>query len=275
MSTGIPLTTAGGTLQGLVRTPGPRLAVDCELTHLAPSAIDFDRALIQHERYVEILRECGVDVRVLPALDGYPDSTFVEDAAVILDEVSVVTRPGAESRRAEAQLLADSLPSDRGRLEIAAPGTLDGGDVLIVDRTVLVGRSSRSNDSGVEALCAGLEPFGYTVQVVDVKAALHLKTVLTAPGPGLLLAAPGLVDLASVRHALPEHEVLEADEAAGANVLRLRSAPREVVLVSSSAPGTARKLEAAGLNVRTVEITEFEKAEAGLTCLSLIWKRPV
>jgi len=158
----------------LTRPSGPELSL-CELTHLAREPIDIDAAIQQHDLYLQILRDLGVDVIELPRLEEHPDAVFVEDTVLVLDEVAVLLRPGAVSRLGEVASVADALRPHRELVEIVAPATVDGGDLIVLDRTVLVGATSRTDLHGARALALAVEPFGYEVQTVPVTGCLHLK----------------------------------------------------------------------------------------------------
>lgn len=215
-------------------------------------------------------------VRSLPRLPDHPDGPFVEDLGVGLPEVFVLGRSAEPTRRGEAGATAAALPTgewerilttgggrERAIARIAAPGTLDGGDILVVGRRILVGHSSRTNATGERLLRDALEPHGYRVEAVPVRGALHLKTACTALDEETLLVNPRWVD----RGALRGFRVEEADplEPFGANVL---AGPRAIV-APESAPRTRRRLESAGRVLLEVDVSEFEKAEGGVTCLSL------
>jgi dimethylargininase len=247
----------------LTRCPAPTLT-ECELTYLEREPIAFERALAQHGAYVAALRAAGAEVRVLPAEDAFPDSVFVEDAAVVLDEVAILTRPGVASRLEEPELLAPHLAAHRPLARIAAPATLEGGDVLRVGGRLLAGLSPRTNAAGVEALRALTKPLGYAVTAVPVRGCLHLKTGVTALDDETLLANPDWLDL----EPLAGFDVVSVapEEPWAANVLRLKG----TLLVNSAYPRTLERLARRGLALVPVDISEFAKAEAGLTCLSLI-----
>lgn len=246
----------------LVRAVSPRLA-EAELTHLDRSSVDVDRAREQHRDYRRTLVDLGLQVVHAPPLPEHPDGVFVEDALVVVGDLGILTRPGAASRRGEVVTLAPLL-GDLGlrRADITAPATLDGGDVLQVDSTVYVGRSSRTNDAAIDQLRTLLEPGGRRVVAVEVPGALHLKTAATALPDGTVLAVPGWVEIG----AFGDREVVTAPEPAGADVLLVG----ETVVVSTSAPRTAGLVAARGWPVVTVEIDEFERVEAGPTCLSVL-----
>jgi dimethylargininase len=253
------------TMIALTREISPALA-ECELTHLAREPIDVDRARRQHEAYEAALAGLGCDVRRLPAADDMPDSVFIEDTAVVLDEVAVITRPGAPSRRAETAAVADALAAHRRVVRLDAPARLDGGDVLVVDRTVFVGRSERTNMTGIRQLRDALRRYGYEVRAVKVDGCLHLKTAVTCVADGVLLINR---DWAPV-DAFGGWELLDVDPAEpfGANALRVGDA----VVYPDAFPGTRVLLEARGIRVVPVPADELAKAEGGVTCCSLVFR---
>ncbi len=253
----------------IVRRPAPTLADRCELTFLARSAIDFAMLERQHAGYRAALTEAGAEVVTLDAIDAHPDSVFVEDAAVVLDGVAVLTRPGVASREAEPEAIAPALAAWRPLQRIEAPGTLDGGDVLRIGRRLFVGLTTRSNRAGIARLAALAEPFGYTVTPVAVPGSLHLKTACTALDDETLLLNPAWIDPA----AFAGFRILTvaAEEPFAANVLPIGDAR----IVNAAFPRTRERIEAfcagAGLRAIATDISEFGKAEAGLTCLSLVF----
>jgi dimethylargininase len=242
----------------------PASLARCELTHLERVPIDVARAAEQHGRYEAALRALGVEVVRLPVTDELPDSVFVEDAAVVVDEIAVLARPGAESRRAEVPSVAEALARYRRLVSIAAPGTLDGGDVLRIGRRIFVGLSARTNAAGVAELAAHLAPFGYRVEGLELTGCLHLKSAVTAIDDGTIVLNPAWVDARrlGVRRAI---EVAPGEPMA-ANVLAIGRS----VLVNATAPRTAERIAAAGFDVVPVDQSELAKAESGLTCCSLI-----
>jgi dimethylargininase len=245
----------------LVRRPSPLLP-DGELTHLERVPADARLALAQWERYVEAFLARGWDVAPLPVADEHPDGVFVEDVVVVFDDLAVITRPGASSRRGEVEgVRAVVEASGLSVAAIAEPGTLEGGDVLKVGRTVYVGCSSRTNEAGIAQLRAVLEPRGWDVVAVPVAKVLHLKTGVTALPDGTVIGYAPLVDDASVYP-----EFLPVPEAEGSAVVVL---DERTVLMSASAPRTAALLRERGLDVVAVPVTEFEKLEGCVTCLSV------
>lgn len=246
----------------LVRAVSPGIG-DAELTHLDRTPVDVERARDQHRDYRRALTDLGLRLVEAPPLPEHPDGVFVEDALVVVDGLGILTRPGAASRRGEVASIAPLLDGlGLRRAAITAPGTLDGGDVLQVGRTVYVGSSSRTNDAGIDQLRRLLEPAGRRIVPVQVHRALHLKTAATALPDGTILAVPAWVDSA----AFSSHEVIAVPEQAGADVLLVG----EAVVVSASAPRTAELVADRGWPVRLVDIGEFERVEAGPTCLSVL-----
>jgi dimethylargininase len=247
----------------ITRAVSPALAA-CELTHLERVPIDLERARAQHRAYEEALIEAGYLVERLDTSAQMPDSVFVEDIAIVLDELAIITRPGAESRRQETPAVAAALAAYRPLHVIQPPATLDGGDVLVAGRRVVVGRSTRTNEAGFMQIRQVLEPLGYAVSATMVRACLHLKSAVTALGDDKLLANPGWIDAA----AFDRFTIVEVDpsEPAAANALRLR----DRVIVSSSYPRTAERIARAGCRLRLVDASELAKAEGAVTCCSLI-----
>ena len=249
------------------RPVSPRIA-DCELTHLDRSPIDPNRAAAQHSRYEQALAASGLEVVRLPALDDHPDAVFVEDTAIILGEHAVITRPGALSRRQEARSTASAL-SDRFTLHHLRRGKLDGGDVLRIGHTIYVGQSRRTDCSGIVALANIAAPLGYEVVSVPHERCLHLKTGATYLGPDgngrpTLLVNPDWIDpfVFEDVELIPSHPL----EPFAANALRAG----DKVLYPAAYPRTAQRMRSVGFEVEQVDIGELEKAEAGLTCMSLI-----
>ncbi len=242
----------------------PASLARCELTHLPRVAIDVERARMQHELYEAALRALGVAVVRLPAADELPDSVFVEDAAVVVDELAVLTRPGALSRRGEIPGVARALAPHRDLAFIAAPGTLDGGDVLRLGRRLFVGLTARTNAAGIAQLAAFLAPFGYSVASLAVTGCLHLKSAVTAIDETTIVLHPAWVEGA---HLGAETTIaVDPAEPMAANVLAIG----RTVLVNASAPRTAARIAAAGYEVVAVDQSELAKAESGLTCCSLL-----
>lgn len=249
--------------RAFTRAISPRI-VECELTHLDRTPIDVAAAQAQHAEYERVLASLGCTVEAVEPAPDQPDSVFIEDTAVVFDEIAVITRPGAESRRAETDAVARALAGLRPLARIVAPGTLDGGDVLVVGRRVFVGRTGRTNDAGIVQLRSALAPHGYTVTAVDVTGCLHLKTAVTAIDDGTVLVNPAWVDAAAFAPAA----VITVDpaEPMGANVLRIGAR----LLYGADYPRTLARLRAHGADVTTVDASELAKAEGAVTCCSLV-----
>lgn len=252
----------------LVRPPSPRLA-ECELTHLPRRPIDVSRAARQHRAYCDGLARLGCIVQELPAEPGCPDGVFVEDAAIVLDEVAIIARSAAIRRRDETPGVEAALRSYRSIESITAPATLDGGDVCRLGRTLLVGLSSRTNEDAVTQLRGHLAPYGYTVEAVPVTGGLHLKSACSAVGPDLLVVNRDWIDADALLAATGGVGLLDVDpgEPRGANHLLIGDS----VLSPASCPHTVERIRARGISVVVVDVSELEKAEAGVTCSSLIF----
>ena len=239
----------------------------CELTHLERVPIDLDRARAQHAAYEWALVEAGCTVRRLDSGADMPDAVFVEDIALVLDEGAVICRPGAESRRAETPGVLEALARHGRPLQhITAPGTLDGGDVLVVGRRVFVGASARTNGAGIDQLARILEPIGYAVRAVPVRGCLHLKSASTAIAPDTVLINRERVPA----DAFTGLSLLDIDpqEPDGANALAIA----DVVVYPTAFPRTRERLERRGLRVRPVDVDELLKTEGAVTCCSVIFE---
>jgi dimethylargininase len=251
------------TVKILTRLPSLNMA-KAELTHLERVPIDMALAQEQHRAYRTALSATGAEIVALPALDSHPDCTFVEDVLISLPELSILTRPGAVSRQGEVEAVAMALPVDRPFHQISAPGTLDGGDVLWIGKTLFVGLSTRTNRDGIAQLTLAVRPHGYNVEVVTVPGALHLKTAVTALTGDLLLINPNWVD----QNAFSGLHRIEVDpsEPFSGNSLSVGGK----VFIQASHKNTVAKVRSHGFDVVLIDISEFAKAEAGLTCLSVI-----
>jgi len=252
-------------LTAITRAVSPSLD-RCELAFVERQPIDVGNAIAQHQQYEACLASLGITVVSLAAEAGLPDAVFVEDPAIVLDEVAIMTRMGAASRRGESESLARALARYRLLRWIREPGTLEGGDVVRIGATLFVGRSARTNEAGIAQLAEELTPFGYAVRAVDVRQCLHLKSGCTYLGKGAVLSNRDWVDAAP----FAEFQVIDvpATEPAAADVLAIG----DTVIVPASFPETARILERGGWRVRPVDVSELQKAEAGVTCMSLIFE---
>lgn len=236
----------------------------CELSFVARSPIDVVRARTQHRAYGDMLRKLGCTVQSLPQQTQWPDSVFVEDTAIVLDEIAVLTRPGAESRRAEVASIAEALGKHRSLRWIEAPGTLDGGDVLRIGRVIHVGESARSNAEGIAQLRKHAAEFGYRVKSVPMRDCLHLKSAVTALDDETVLLQPLWVDQSE----FSDFRIIEVDPAEehAANVLRVGNQ----LLMPDNFPRTRQRIINAGFRVETVDVSELQKAEGAVTCCSLL-----
>jgi dimethylargininase len=250
-------------LIALTRDVSPAIA-QCELTHLDRTPIDLEVARAQHEAYEQCLATAGCVIHRVEADVDTPDSVFIEDIAIVFDEIAVITRPGAASRRAETPPVAEAVARHRPVRRIEPPGTLDGGDVLRVGRTVFVGCSERTNSAGIGQLRCALRPLGYDVREVEVRGCLHLKSAVTAVSDELLLVNRVWVPGAD----LTGFELLEVhpEEPYGANVLRLA----DRVIHAAAFPRTRDRLEHRGVRVQSVDMSELAKAEGAVTCCSIL-----
>jgi dimethylargininase len=233
----------------------------CELTYHTRTPIDLARARAQHAEYQRVLARHGYEVIELPEEPELPDSVFVEDAAVVLDECAIITRPGAESRRAEIPTIRAALARYRELHEINEPGTVDGGDVLRLGRRIFVGLSTRTNQDGIEQLRSIVKPYDYQVVAVVVNGSLHLKSSVTVVADDLVVIDtevldPGLFGVRSIE--VPAN---------AANMLRVNGG----VLCPVTGASVVAKLEAHGVQVELVDNSELAKAEGGLTCCSLLF----
>ncbi len=236
----------------------------CELTHQARRPIDVDVARAQHATYERALADAGYRVERLQTTDDVPDAVFIEDIAVVVDDLAVITRPGAESRRAEIPAVMEALRRYRPLAAIEAPGTIDGGDVLTVGKRMFVGISSRTNADGIAQLRRLVAPRGYTVHEVVVHGCLHLKSAVTAAAADVLVVNPAWVPA----DAFAGFERVEIDpgEPMAANVVRLA----DRLIVAAAFPRTNARLAARGYHVVAVDASELAKAEGAVTCCSVL-----
>jgi dimethylargininase len=247
----------------ITRAVSPALA-ECELTCLSRVPIDVRVARVQHRAYEQALTEAGYRVEQLDADETMPDSVFVEDMAVVFDEVAILTNPGAESRRCEMPAIAAALVAHRPLQQIEPPATVDGGDVLVAGRMVYIGRSTRTNDAAVAQFRRILGPLGYIVTGVGVRGCLHLKSAVTALADDMLLVNSEWID-ASLFTGFTLVEVAP-EEPHAANVLRLA----DRIVAAREFPLTANRIAKRNLRVELVDASELAKAEGAVTCCSLI-----
>ena len=257
-------------LIAITRQVSPAIG-NCELTHLERQVIDVSLARTQHFQYEKGLSALGCEVHSLPAEPDLPDSVFVEDAAIVLDELAIITRPGASSRRPEVASVARALEPHRRLVYIEAPGTVDGGDVLRVGKTLFMGLSSRSNPSALEQMQTALHPHGYTVRGVSVSGCLHLKSAVTQVAEGTLLINPNWVDVRTFGDKTGgDWKLIEVDESEpyAGNALLIG----ETVIYPANFSRTRQRLEVQGISMMTVDVSELAKAEGAVTCCSLVFE---
>ena len=241
----------------------------CELTHIERQVIDLPIARLQHRLYEQALAGLGCQVHSLPEAPDLPDSVFIEDAAVVFDELAIITRPGAVSRRSETEAVAEALKPYRELRFIEFPGTMDGGDVLVLGKRIFVGITPRTNPEGINQMRTILAPLGYIVKGIPVSGCLHLKSAVTQVGPEVLLVNRNWVS----PNEFTGFGFVEVDprEPFAANALLLE----EKVIFPSGYPRTRERLLEQGVFVIPVDSSELAKAEGGVTCCSLIFKFPV
>jgi dimethylargininase len=252
--------------QAIVRIPAANFAAGIA-SAVGVGRPDLTVALAQHERYCEALRDCGLELTTLAPDPRHPDSTFVEDAAVLTSHAAIVTRPGAPSRLGEVAAIHEALSAFFGTVrEIKVPGTVDGGDVCEADGDFVIGISARTNEEGARQLSAFLSDFGHKSLIVDIrgcKALLHLKTGLSYLGGGVFVVAAEQ----QLGDALKRYELIAVSGAEGyaANCIRVN----EQILIAAGYPGIFAALTARGHQVTALEMSEFRKMDGGLSCLSL------
>jgi dimethylargininase len=254
-------------LTAITRAVSPALA-ECELSFIERIPIDMEKARAQHHAYEQALASLGAKVISLPAEAELPDSMFVEDPAIVLDELAVVFPLGTETRRREAESLAKAIAPFRKIEHVKLPGTVEGGDILRIGKKLYVGVTARTNENGIEQLRKIVTPHGYEVIDVPVTGCLHLKSAVTYLGGNALLANRSWFDTAP----LASYEWIDVDpsEPHAGNALALSGS----VVFPVSFPKTRARIEARGFKVLPLDIAELQKAESGLTCSSLIFDAP-
>ena len=255
-------------LRALTHKVSPRIA-ECEVTFVDRLPIDLQLAVSQHDDYCAVLEKLGAHVKKLSENESYPDSCFVEDTAIIFDEVAIICSMGVSSRRGETKLIERELSQYREIARISLPATIEGGDVLRIGQKVFVGQSSRTNLQGVKELARILEPSGYRVFPVRVKGSLHLKSACTAIDEETLFVNPDWVELDAFRGLNLAHT--PAEEPWSANVLRVG----ETVCVQAGFPRAVELIERVAERIEIVDISELRKAEAGLTCSSIVFESAI
>ncbi|MEO5568313.1 MAG: dimethylargininase [Gemmatimonadaceae bacterium] len=249
----------------ITRKPSPRLEAG-ERTHIGRDAIDIARALSQHDGYRATLARLGAEVSRLDDADECPDGVFVEDTALVLDEAALLMRPGAESRRGEVPGIGEALAKYRELARVESPATIDGGDIVVAGKRIFVGRSARTNSAGIASLGGLTKQFGYTVHGVRMHGCLHLKSGCTALPDGRILINRSWIDASD----LPACDFVDVprEEPWGGDVAFVGDA----VLAAAAYPRTIETLAGEGYEVCAVDVSEFAKAEGGVTCMSLIFR---
>jgi len=237
---------------------------ECEITHIDRTPIDVSIARTQHEAYVRTLEELGCQVIELPEEHNLPDSVFVEDAAFILPEVAVITRPGADSRKPEIESIIPAISPYRPLVHVSEPASVDGGDVLVLGKQIFIGMSTRSNKESVNQLNSLLDNYGYTVHGVEMTDCLHLKTAVTQANDKTLLINTNWVDASN----FPGFDLIQVDasEPFAANCLPVLGH----IIYPTTFPKTRKRLEEHGFRIAEVDLSELAKAEGAVTCCSLI-----
>lgn len=249
----------------ITHRPSPAMEAG-ERTFVGRAPIDPTNALAQHAAYCDALRDCGAEVTTLDANRAMPDCVFVEDTAIVLDELAVMMSMGAASRRAEPPVIEAALRPHREIAHVRLPATIDGGDVVRAGRMLYVGRSARTNAAAIAALAEIVRPYGYRVEGMEVRGCLHLKTACSALPDGRFLVQPEWVDTTP----LPAQSLVPVppSEPWAGDVLAIG----DRIVVSDAFPETCRVLTRLGFGVVPVSVTEFAKAEGGVTCLSLVFR---
>jgi dimethylargininase len=247
----------------LTHVPSPSMQA-CERTFMPRLRISYAKAKRQHSAYCDVLRAAGLDVRLLHIQPQMPDCTFIEDTAVVLDEVAILASMGTVSRRPEPAAIESVLREFREIEPICHPATLEGGDVLRVGRTLLVGLSKRSNAGGIASLSRIADRYGYRVICVPVNGCLHLKTACSALPDGRLLLNPHWIDEAPLQEF--DRIYVPETEPWGANGISLHSG----MIMAAANHRTVDLVRQLGILVQEVDVSEFAKAEGGVTCLSLL-----
>lgn len=250
--------------RAIVRQPGRSIVAGLSSSrHRIP---DYDKALEQHQGYVSALKQCGLRVEILQAEETYPDSTFVEDVAVLTPCCAILTNPGAETRKGEVALIRQPLQQYFAKIErITSPGTLEGGDVMQIGSHFYIGLSHRTNQSGARQLISILEKHNMTGSVVPVSEFLHLKTGVTPVDEKTLVATGEFIDHPDLKNfnIIP----IAAEESHAANCIRINDA----IIISGGYPKAKAMIQKHGLKIIEVDISEFAKIDGGLTCLSLMF----
>ena len=248
--------------RALLRKPGKSMIKGIRSTDLGMP--DYELALQQHHSYIAALRSCGLETIVLDADEKYPDSVFVEDTALLTPSCAIITRPGAETRRGEVLVMKEILTGYFENIyEVTEPGTVEAGDIMMVESHYFIGISDRTNREGAEQVISFLEKHCMTGSIIELENILHLKTGVAYLENNYLLATGELLDKPDFK----EFDILKVDKAESyaANCIWVNGN----IIVPAGYPNTRRKIKAAGYNIIEVEVSEFRKLDGGISCLSL------
>ncbi|MDX2419305.1 MAG: arginine deiminase family protein [Xanthomonadales bacterium] len=248
--------------KAIVRTPCRAMVNGLSSANLGPP--DYPKALLQHADYIEALKECGLQVTVLPADENFPDSTFVEDVALMTPRCAILTNPGAPTRRLETRSMLKTINEFYADVEmIEAPGTVEAGDIMMVGDHYYIGLSVRTNQAGAEQMINILENHGLQGSMVELTEVLHLKTGLGYLENNNLLACGEFLNKPEFqRYRLLK---IDTDEAYAANSVWING----TVLTPRGFPKSKALIKSAGYTIREVDVSEFQKLDGGLSCLSL------
>lgn len=224
---------------------------------------DYKKALIQHEEYIEVVKSCGVEVKILEANEAYPDSCFVEDPAVVTKDFAIVTNPGVDTRNGEKDIIIEGLKDFYSEYNYITEGTLEGGDVMQIDKHFYIGLSKRTNEAGAKEFIKIVEKYGYTGEIVVLKEMFHLKTGVNFIGDNTLLVAGEFIT--DPRFDTFKKLEINSDEMYAANCIRIN----DYLVMPADFPKTKKQLEEAGFKIKEVHMSEFQKIDGGLSCLSL------
>ncbi|MCP4107784.1 MAG: amidinotransferase [Desulfobacteraceae bacterium] len=245
----------------IARKPGENFAKGLTTSNLGTPY--YELLVTQHEAYIQTLRHLGLDIVVLESQTDYPDAYFVEDTAVVTPDVAVITNPGAMSRKGEEETIEPVLARYRKTVRIRPPGTVDGGDVLMVGTHFFIGISERTNKEGASQLGAVLEEYGNTWTSVKIGEGLHLKSSINYVGRNTMLVTGEFADIDEIRGY--DKIITEKSEEYAANTLLVN----DTLIMPRGFPGVKRKLDTLGLEIIELDASEIRKMDGGLTCMSL------
>lgn len=246
----------------IVKKPGRSVVNGLTTSHLGIPV--YEKALLQHADYIQTMESCGVKVKILAADEEFPDSCFVEDPAVVTEKMAVITNPGAPTRNGETKAIKEALEEFYEAFEfIESPGTLEGGDVMRVENHFYIGLSTRTNAEGAKQFMAIIEKYGFSGSIVQLKEMFHLKTGVNYIGDNTLLVAGEFIEHGDFQDF--QKIIIDEGEMYAANCIRMN----ECLVIPAGFPKTKKKLQDAGYRVKEVQMSEFQKIDGGLTCLSL------